>query len=81
MRASFVGYPTNYAVRAVFNVQQHANSRAKQSAVQFQLEELVQSTPNVKRVPISSSAYRVTISPAAMQKIDTFNATLNEHYV
>ena len=74
MRGFYIGYPARYAVGAVLNVQQQVNSRAKQSTELFQ-EELIHSLGNVKRVPIPVSAYRVTISPAAMQKMDASNGT------
>ena len=69
MKVSIAEYLINQTVRAASGLHQHAKDSPKQSTVQSRQEKSTQRVAEAERGQTSSSAYRVTISPAAMQKI------------
>lgn len=69
MSISIAEYLIHQAVRTASGLQQQTKDNNNQSTVKFQKEKASHRTDEVKRIPSSTSAYRVTISPAALKKM------------
>lgn len=71
MSISIAEYLVNQAVKTASGLKQHAKNSNNQAALKLQRERVSSRLAEVKRASSPSSAYRVTISSAAMQKMAT----------
>lgn len=69
MKISIAEYLINSAVRTAAGLNHNTRDGNNHAKVRSQQEKEAQNVAEVKRTPASSSAYRVTISQAAMQKM------------
>lgn len=69
MQISTVSYLINHAVGAALEMQQQANDSPNQAKIRFYKDKEPQQTNDIQQGSIASLAYRVNISPAAMQKM------------
>lgn len=74
MNLSIPEYLINQAVKTASGLYQQAKDSHNQSTLKLQREKAAQIIAEAQRPPPSSSAYRVTISPAAMQKMESSDA-------
>lgn len=69
MSISIAEYLINQAVRTTSGLYQQSKDGSNQAILKSQREKAAHRVEETRRPTIPSSAYRVTISPAAMQKM------------
>ena len=75
MSISISEYLIHHAVRTASGLHQQAKDGNNQMVAKSQREKVTHRVEESKRSPASSSAYRVTISPAALQKMAASGTT------
>lgn len=73
MRVSSAEYLINHAVKSALELQRKYTNNANKSTAKTQRGKAAQKVASNEQEAIFAAAYRVSISPAAMQKMATFD--------